>query len=84
MTKQIRDFHAILVSKLIQADMRAMRKGRSNPYALALWLRAAAEACDSASDLVQLKANLKRGFTSDFSPAKFVIARIDAEMAKLA
>ena len=83
-------FLLVLTSKIIQADKRSMRGKYYNPNALGLLLGVAndlkrklssVKGSSDPSDLKNLKKLLSTEFTSDYSPARFVIRSIDKYLA---
>lgn len=62
--------HALLVSKLTQADMRLEKRGQGNPHRLALWLERVPDINQSPEVFI---ARVKQNYFRDFSPAAFVV-----------
>ena len=79
-------FDMVLGSKITQYDKRSMRSRYYNPNALGLLLAAAQKAekemgqhmdSDDPRALQAYQRVLRKNFTSDFSPMKFVVKAID-------
>ena len=83
-------FLILLTSKVTQYDKRAQKSRFYNIYALGQYLEvidkidkkvSSIKTSDDADDLKKLKRIIGDSFTSDFSPANFVMKSIDKYLA---